>query len=120
MPFNYGNRGIRGIRQGVPSGRILARSSAGTGAIERLTLPQLIQKLCISGQVGERPTASGNSNTGTVSLVSAPTHSTSSGSAGMVAYDGNYWYVCTATNSWGRVAIGGPLVTPNPGPDFFG
>jgi hypothetical protein len=36
-----------------------------------------------------------------------PAHNTSNGVAGDVAYDGSYLYVCTATNNWARVAIGG-------------
>lgn len=39
--------------------------------------------------------------------VAAPAHNTSTGIAGQVAYDGSYLYVCTATNNWARVAIGG-------------
>jgi hypothetical protein len=39
--------------------------------------------------------------------VAAPAHNTSSGVAGQIAYDGSYLYVCTATNNWARVAIGG-------------
>lgn len=36
-----------------------------------------------------------------------PAHNTSNGVAGDIAYDGSYLYVCTATNNWARVAIGG-------------
>jgi hypothetical protein len=39
--------------------------------------------------------------------VAAPAHNTSNGIAGQLAYDGSYLYVCTATNFWARVAIGG-------------
>jgi hypothetical protein len=38
-------------------------------------------------------------------FVTAPTSSTSSGEAGQMAYDANYFYVCVAFNSWKRVAL---------------
>ncbi len=37
--------------------------------------------------------------------VSAPATKTSTGTAGQMAYDTNYYYVCTATNTWKRSAI---------------
>lgn len=40
-----------------------------------------------------------------VTRVSAPTSASSSGTAGSVAYDADYFYVCTATNTWRRVAL---------------
>lgn len=39
--------------------------------------------------------------------VAAPAHNTSNGVAGQIAYDGSYFYLCTASNNWARVAIGG-------------
>lgn len=38
-------------------------------------------------------------------LVTVPLSATASGTAGQVAYDASYLYVCTATNTWKRVAI---------------
>jgi len=38
-------------------------------------------------------------------LVSAPASASASGTAGEIAYDTDYFYVCTATNTWKRVAI---------------
>ena len=35
---------------------------------------------------------------------SVPAHNTSAGTAGQVAYDSSYIYVCVATNSWKRIA----------------
>lgn len=40
-------------------------------------------------------------------LVTPPAHNTSPGTPNQVAYDGGFWYVCVAANSWARVAIGG-------------
>lgn len=40
-------------------------------------------------------------------LVATPVSATSTGSAGQIAYDTSYLYVCTATNTWRRVAIAG-------------
>jgi hypothetical protein len=39
-------------------------------------------------------------------IVSVPSTATSSGSAGQIAYDASFLYVCVATNTWRRVAIG--------------
>lgn len=38
-------------------------------------------------------------------LAQAPTEATSTGTAGDVAYDNGYLYICVATNTWKRVAI---------------
>lgn len=38
-------------------------------------------------------------------VVTVPLSATASGAAGQVAYDANYFYICTATNTWKRVAI---------------
>lgn len=35
----------------------------------------------------------------------APASASSTGTAGMLAYDANYLYVCVATDTWKRVAI---------------
>ena len=51
---------------------------------------------------------SGVSNTGWVSndlSSTAPASATASGTAGQRAYDANYYYICTATNTWRRTAI---------------
>lgn len=34
-----------------------------------------------------------------------PASSSDTGIAGQVAYDASFFYLCTATNTWGRVAI---------------
>jgi len=42
---------------------------------------------------------------GVPNLVTAPASASATGTAGQVAYDTSYFYVCTATNTWKRVAI---------------
>ena len=42
---------------------------------------------------------------GGISWVTAPALPTSSGTAGQVACDSTYYYICTASNTWRRVAI---------------
>lgn len=34
-----------------------------------------------------------------------PTSSTDTGVKGTIAYDANYLYICTATNTWKRIAL---------------
>lgn len=36
---------------------------------------------------------------------SAPANSTANGFSGTVRYDANYLYICTANNTWGRIAF---------------
>ena len=50
-------------------------------------------------------TATIGSIVGTISDVAAPASATSTGVTGQIATDANYIYVCTATNTWKRVAI---------------
>jgi len=50
-------------------------------------------------------TLGGSGGSGGISWVTAPASATSSGTAGQVAYDGSYYYICTASNTWRRVAI---------------
>jgi hypothetical protein len=38
-------------------------------------------------------------------LPSPPTFKTSDGSAGQMAYDGTYFYICVSTNTWRRVPV---------------
>lgn len=40
-----------------------------------------------------------------IAFVAAPATASSAGTAGSVAYDGSYLYVCTATNTWKRTAL---------------
>lgn len=47
----------------------------------------------------------GITNSGVVSYTAVPATLTSSGTAGEIAYDSNYIYVCTATNTWKRAAL---------------
>lgn len=40
-----------------------------------------------------------------VTRVSVPATATSTGTAGQIAYDSSYFYICTASNTWRRAAI---------------
>lgn len=42
---------------------------------------------------------------GGINWVTPPATATSSGTAGQVAYDDSYFYVCTATNVWNRTPL---------------
>ena len=46
-----------------------------------------------------------SARTTNVAFVSAPSTSSSYGSAGQVAYDANFFYVCTANNTWVKTSI---------------
>jgi len=42
-----------------------------------------------------------------IPFVDVPASDAAAGVAGNMAYDGSFFYVCTATNTWKRVAIAG-------------
>lgn len=42
---------------------------------------------------------------GSVIFVTPPASSSSTGTAGQMSYDANFFYVCVATNTWRRVSI---------------
>lgn len=42
---------------------------------------------------------------GVVLLVDPPASATASGTAGQIAFDASYIYICTATDTWQRAAI---------------
>jgi len=42
---------------------------------------------------------------GALKWVTAPASATVAGTAGQVAYDGNYFYICTAASTWRRTSI---------------
>jgi hypothetical protein len=76
----------------VATGTVFYRKTAGTGDPEVQTLATLKADL---GALGGSE----------VNWVSAPATMTSAGTAGQIAKDGNYIYVCTATNVWKRSPI---------------
>jgi hypothetical protein len=43
--------------------------------------------------------------TNTIISNTAPANATSTGTAGQLAYDSEYLYVCVANNTWGRVQL---------------
>lgn len=51
------------------------------------------------------PGASSSGGGSGINYVTPPATSTSPGTAGQVAYDGSYFYICVATNVWVRAAI---------------
>lgn len=51
------------------------------------------------------PGASSSGGGSGINYVTPPATSTSPGVAGQVAYDGSYFYICVATNTWVRTAI---------------
>ena len=87
----------------------LANNWWGTATSSKL----VVESTVVSGSITVSPVLSGKTTAGAIldyidiaSLVDAPATATSSGTAGQIAYDGDYIYICTATNVWKRVAIG--------------
>jgi hypothetical protein len=55
--------------------------------------------------IGASLVLSGSSNVFRISNAQTPASATATGTAGTIAWDTSYIYVCTATNTWKRVAI---------------
>jgi hypothetical protein len=56
----------------------------------------------------------GVSGGNSVTWSTVPTSATATGTAGQIAYDGSWHYICTATNTWKRSALSAwPAVTPS-------
>lgn len=60
------------------------------------------QRFLKTVQVEDKLTAKGNFN---VETPTVPVTATSTGTAGDIAWDSTFIYVCVATDSWKRVAI---------------
>lgn len=68
---------------------LLGRADADSGAVQELNASDVLDFL---GDLG-------------IEWVMAPTNSTDSGTAGQAAYDDDYFYICTATDTWRRIPI---------------
>tara|TARA_R110000824_G_scaffold270106_2_gene458577 strand:- start:136 stop:390 length:255 start_codon:yes stop_codon:yes gene_type:complete len=69
------------------------------------TTSDLLLLADVSGTNNPTKTATVGSVTGIISDVAAPASAASTGTTGQVAVDTGFIYVCTATNTWKRVAI---------------
>lgn len=66
-----------------------------------------IQQARLSASLAQR-TAEAEATTlfgGAASIASVPATAASTGTAGQIAYDGSWLYVCVATDTWLRAAI---------------
>lgn len=93
------------------SNQVVLGNASITETILRGTVTVTAFKLGTSTTAGYVLTADASGNgtwqtsIGGASFVSAPTTKTSTGTAGQIAYDGNYFYICTATNTWTRTTM---------------
>ena len=100
---------------------INGRNAADSGNIEilKLNASDLIEMSGAALRTGPHaPITNGNLDTGTTSLrwgtiwgtklvltTQTPASAAASGTAGEIAWDTGFLYVCTATNTWERVAV---------------
>ena len=68
------------------------------GGVEGLRLTESGSAVAISGAIV-------NTANGVSQLVAAPAAANSTGTAGQIAYDASFFYVCIATDTWERVGI---------------
>ena len=69
------------------------------------TTSDLVLLADVSAANNPTKTATVGSITGVISDVTAPASAAATGTTGQVAVDTGFIYVCTATNTWKRVAI---------------
>jgi hypothetical protein len=91
-----------------PPGADGAPGSTGPGVPVGGTAGQILAKINGTNYNTQWITPS----SGGISWVSPPTSPTSVGTAGDMAYDGRYIYICTATNTWARKTLEEFLATP--------
>lgn len=75
-----------------------------TGKIYFATDTHQLLQAYYNGNTLTWTTLGGGSGTG-ITWSSVPATSSSSGTAGEIAYNNNYFYVCVANNTWKRVAL---------------
>ena len=57
------------------------------------------------GTQGQYNPGGAGGGSGNINWVAVPASASASGTAGQVAYDGEYFYICVATNTWIRAAM---------------
>jgi hypothetical protein len=102
-------RGGRGTGSGAGGSIVFSTSPSGTSG-STLNAPEERMVITSAGNVGigtNSPTNPLDVNADSVRIRTAQTPATSgaAGNQGEIAWDANYIYVCTATNTWKRVAI---------------
>lgn len=83
----------------VSSNSLVGRAGSGIVALS-VTEDTLVGRISGGSLAALTPAQAMN-----VIWVSAPATSTSSGTTGQVAYDGNFFYICDNTNTWIRTAM---------------
>jgi hypothetical protein len=83
--------------------RLISSAQATTLAINNLN-SSLAVTGAILGAIKDAIAAGGSSG-GAVSWVGVPSSASSTGTAGQIASDGAFFYVCASTNLWFRVAL---------------
>jgi hypothetical protein len=119
-PAGVGSTGPTGAASAVtgPTGPAGVGSTGPTGAASTVAGPTGSTGpagVSITGPTGPAsmvtgPTGpAGAGGGGSFSWASVPASSSSSGTAGQIAYDSDAFYVCTATNTWRRFPFSGEL-----------
>lgn len=93
--FSSGGSGIDGVDNTL------------VGSFQPLVLNGTTVSLSSSGSVVLASTSSGVAITGAFRLITSftPASASSTGSAGQIAWDSSYIYLCTATDTWKRAAV---------------
>lgn len=110
------NKQINQLPSGVANpNALVAADNADLTVTEKIKLGD-IAKLATSSDVSYDNTESGIVSTNVkaaidelssskVSLVAAPASAIAPGTAGQIAYDANYIYICIADNTWKRISV---------------
>jgi hypothetical protein len=86
--------------QDIATGTILANFTGSTGAPTAYATSSVITNFLQAATAAEA-----RGDIGALGWSTAPTTATDTGTAGQIAYDVDYFYICVATDTWVRVPI---------------
>lgn len=100
------NNGVRNKYSDIVFGTYSSITNNATPLTDKIYFAtdthQLLQATYSGATVTWTELGGGNSG---MNWVSVPSNADSTGTAGQVAYDANYFYICVATNTWKRAAL---------------
>jgi len=82
---------------------LVVNDPAGTPTSQQVTISTLFGAVAANTVVNGTMTV--NSNTFIVATASTPASASATGTAGQIAWDANYVYVCISTNTWKRTLL---------------
>jgi hypothetical protein len=82
-----------------------ANVTAGKLATDSVTTAKIVDLNVTTAKLADASVTRAKLATGAIFETTAPATASSTGTAGMIAYDGDYFYVCVASNTWLKAAL---------------